>query len=64
MLGIEPPDFSHCMSADRPSDKFTLEEYGAIAEELDAPPGWPFVDWETGDKLRAVRKLMAPEKKV
>lgn len=26
--------------------RFTLDEFGAIAEALDAPEGWPFVEWE------------------
>lgn len=24
---------------------FTLEEFGRIADALDAPEGWPFVEW-------------------
>jgi len=29
----------------RRGSTFTLEEFGSIAEALDAPEGWPFVEW-------------------
>jgi hypothetical protein len=36
--------FSHRLVGER--SRFTLEQLGAIADALDAPPGWPFVPWE------------------
>ena len=35
----------------RSGSTFTLDELSAIAEALDAPPGWPFVEREVGEAM-------------
>jgi hypothetical protein len=37
--------------------KFKVEHFGAIADSLNAPPGWPFVSWELAEEREdALRK--------
>lgn len=31
---------------------FTLDELGRVADALEAPPAWPFVDWDRAEVLR------------
>lgn len=50
-------DFRHRMTEYR-NERFSFEEIGAIAEELDAPPGWPWLKWETAEAVESHRKAL------
>ena len=38
---------------------FSVEELGLIADALEAPPGWPFLEPEMGELLAASMKVLA-----
>lgn len=56
-VGISEAQFSKKMR--QHLSTFTLEEIGAIADVLEAPPGWPFLDTESTDLLAAVQAFLA-----
>lgn len=41
-LDIDAPSFSRKANLDRSS--FTIDEFARLADMLDAPPAWPFVE--------------------
>lgn len=41
-LGIDAPSFSRKANLDRSG--FTIDEFAQLADMLDAPPGWPFIE--------------------
>jgi transcriptional regulator with XRE-family HTH domain len=41
-LGMSSQQLSHRLSGDY---ELTIEMVGAIAEFMNAPPGWPFIPW-------------------
>lgn len=43
-MGWDSTQLSHRLAGDTVGWK--LEEIGAIADFLNAPPGWPFVPWD------------------
>jgi hypothetical protein len=56
--GIDHPGFSHRMTG-RAGMRFSIEQLGAMAAEVDAPDGWPFLSWEDAETVRAVKTLVA-----
>lgn len=56
--GLDQSAFRHRMQEYR-NERFSYEEIGAIAAELNAPPGWPFIDWKLAEAVAAHRKLIA-----
>lgn len=53
-VGISQPQFSHKLRT-RKGSSWRIEELGLIADFLKAPPGWPFVPWDVGDRLFPAR---------
>lgn len=49
LLGIKKGEYSRKAKGETP---FTLWEVSTLADELDAPPGWPFIDADLGEQLR------------
>lgn len=43
-MGWGHTQLSHRLAVD--TTRWRIEEIGAIADFLDAPPGWPFVAWD------------------
>lgn len=56
LLGIKKGEYSRKVNGETP---FTLWEASVLADALDAPPGWPFIDAELGEQLR--RSAAQPE---
>jgi hypothetical protein len=36
--------------------KFAVEHFGAIADLLNAPPGWPFIPWAVAERMERALK--------
>lgn len=49
LLGIRKGEYSRKAKGETP---FTLWELSVLADALDAPPGWPFIDADLGEQLR------------
>lgn len=60
--GIDAAGFSHRMTGYR-GERFTVEQLGAIADELGAPSFWPFAAWSEGEAYDALRKIIDGAKK-
>jgi len=55
--GLDPSSLRNRIT-EREGYRFSVDEIGAIAQELGAPTGWPFVPWEEGERWDAFRTLM------
>jgi hypothetical protein len=55
--GLDAAAFSHRMTQ-RKGVRFSWEQLGAIAAAANAPPYWPFVPWEEGERFAAVTALV------
>ena len=49
LLGIKKGEYSRKAKGETP---FTLWELSELADSLDAPPGWPFIDADLAEQLR------------
>lgn len=56
--GLSPDGLRNRIVA-RPGYRFAVDEIGAIAKELGAPTGWPFVPWDEAERLDKLRELLA-----
>jgi hypothetical protein len=52
-LGLEPDGLSHRLSG---RFELTIEQIGVIADELDAPTGWPWIPWDLGEAFDAAHR--------
>jgi hypothetical protein len=50
-IGLDESAFSHRLTGVK--SKFTIEQLGAIADFLQAPPGWPFVPRKRAGRSRS-----------
>ncbi len=55
---MTPSHFSHCLNPGR-KEKFRIEDFGSIAEEIGAPAGWPWIPWGDGMQLDGIRYARA-----
>lgn len=46
--GLDESAFSHRLTGIK--SKFTVEQFGCIADHFKAPPGWPFVPMTAAEK--------------
>lgn len=60
--GVDSAGFSHRMTGYR-GERFTVEQLGAIADELQAPTGWPFLSWTDAEAYDALRRIIDGAKK-
>jgi hypothetical protein len=49
---LDSPGFTNRMA--KAGSRFTLEQIGALADALQAPPGWPFLSWSSDATTSAV----------
>lgn len=57
VVGVSPGQFSRKIHMTGES-KFTVEEFGALADFFQAPPGWPFISIELAEQMhRALDRL-------
>jgi hypothetical protein len=48
-MGWDSTQLSHRLAGD--TTRWKIEQIGAIADFLEAPPGWPFLPWEVAVAL-------------
>lgn len=58
-LGLEPDGVSNRLSG---RYDFTIEQVGVIADELNAPTGWPWIPWDQGAAFDAARQAWNTKK--
>ena len=54
--GMDHAGFSNRLHEQR-GMRFNYEQLGAIADAIEAPPGWPLVKWNVGEAVAAVMRL-------
>lgn len=57
-LDMDSGSFRHHMNR-REGMAFDVDQLATIARVLEAPPGWPWLDWDDAEKFAAFKKLVA-----
>lgn len=57
-LEIDSGSFRHHMNR-RAGMQFDIDQLATIARVLEAPPGWPWLDWDDAEKFAAFKRLVA-----
>ena len=50
VLGITPGQLSRKMTLSDRRSQFNTLDCGLLADFFDAPPGWPYIPWDTGNR--------------
>lgn len=56
VLHIDNPGFTNRLKST--GLYFSIEQFGVIADELNAPIGWPWLKWEDAEAFEAFRRMV------